>query len=69
MGIKHRADGGFRKFLAHSKLSLGGQESRSEMPYISYPRPLAFIIMNQQTRIKFFRIMLIENKFSIYESE
>ena len=28
-----------------------------------------FIIMNQQTRIKFFRIMLIENKFSIYESE
>ena len=30
---------------------------------------LAFIIMNQQTSIKFFRIMLIENKFSIYESE
>ena len=35
----------------------------------SYTNTLAFIIMNQQTRIKFFRIMLIENKFSIYESE
>ena len=34
-----------------------------------YTKPLAFIIMNQQTSIKFFRIMLIENKFSIYDSE
>ena len=43
MGIKHRADSGFRKFQVLSKLCLGGQVSSSEMPYVSYPRPLAII--------------------------
>lgn len=41
MGIKHRADSGFRKFRFLNKLSLGGQVRSSEMPYVSYPRPLA----------------------------
>ena len=40
MGIKHRADSGFRKFRVLSKLCLGGQVCCSEMPYVSYPRPL-----------------------------
>jgi hypothetical protein len=43
MGIKHRADSGFRKFQVLSKLCLGGQVRSSEMPYVSYPRPLALI--------------------------
>lgn len=43
MGIKHRADNSFRKFRALSKLSIGGQVRCFEMPYISYPRPLASI--------------------------
>ena|GEM_PF-3771593 len=38
MGIKHRADSGFRKFSAFSKLSLGEQVISFEMPYVSYPR-------------------------------
>ena len=41
MGIKHRADSGFRKFRVLRKLRLGGQVRSSEMPYVSYPRPLA----------------------------
>ena len=40
MGIKHRTDGGFRKFRVLIKLCLGGQLRSSEMPYVSYPRPL-----------------------------
>ncbi len=32
MGIKHRADGGFRKFSVLSKLCLGGQVRSSEIP-------------------------------------
>ena len=40
MGIKHRADSAFREFSDLSKHSLGGQLSSSEMPYVSYPRPL-----------------------------
>ncbi len=43
MGIKHRADSGFRKFSALSKLCLGGQVRSSEMPYVSYPKPLCGI--------------------------
>ncbi len=43
MGIKHRADGDFRKFRVLSKLFLGGQVYSSEMPYVSYPLPLAVI--------------------------
>lgn len=39
MGIKHRADSGFRKFLALSKLCLAGQVWSSEMPDVSYPKP------------------------------
>ena len=38
MGIKHRADSGFRKFQVFSTLSLGGKVRSSEMPYVSYPR-------------------------------
>ncbi len=37
MGIKHRADSGFRKFSALNKVFLGGQVRSSEMPYVSYP--------------------------------
>jgi hypothetical protein len=37
MGIKHRADIGFRKFSALNKVCLGGQVLSSEMPYVSYP--------------------------------
>jgi len=37
MGIKHRADSGFRKFRVVRKLCLGGQVSSFEMPYVSYP--------------------------------
>lgn len=44
MGIKHRADSGFRKFWVLSKLSFGGQVRSSEMPYVSYPRTLAATI-------------------------
>ncbi len=32
MGIKHRADSGFRKFRVLIKLCLGGQVRSSEMP-------------------------------------
>lgn len=44
MGIKHRADSGFRMFRVFSKLCLGGQVGSSEMPYVSYPRPLYVIL-------------------------
>jgi hypothetical protein len=37
MGIKHRADSGFRKFSALSKLYLGRTVKCFEMPYVSYP--------------------------------
>ena len=40
MGIKHRADGGFRKFRVLSKLSFRRTVKYCEMPYVSYPRPL-----------------------------
>gem|GEM_PF-3733662 len=40
---KHREDSGFREFSALSKLCLGGQVRSSEMPYVSYPRPLCGI--------------------------
>jgi hypothetical protein len=41
MGIKHRADSGFRKFRFLSKLGFGRTVKCFEMPYVSYPRPLA----------------------------
>jgi hypothetical protein len=37
MGIKHRADIGFRKSSVLNKHNLGGQVRSSEMPYVSYP--------------------------------
>ncbi len=37
MGIKHRADSGFRKFSALSKIGFGRTELYFEMPYVSYP--------------------------------
>ncbi len=43
MGIKHRADSGFRKFRVIRKLCLGGQVRGSEMPCVSYPRPFSEI--------------------------
>ena len=36
MGIKHRADSGFRKFSALSKIGFGRTELYFEMPYVSY---------------------------------
>jgi len=38
MGIKHRADSFFHKFLPSIRLSPGGQVSSFEMPYVSYPQ-------------------------------
>ena len=43
MGIKHRADSGFRKFRVLSKVRFGRIVESFEMPYVSYPRPLASI--------------------------
>lgn len=43
MGIKHRADSGLRKFRVFSKPRLGGQVRSSEMPYVSYSKPLPTI--------------------------
>jgi hypothetical protein len=40
MGIKLRADGGFRKFSALNELGFRRTVKRFEMPYVSYPRPL-----------------------------
>jgi hypothetical protein len=40
MGIKHRADSGFCKFSALSKLGFGRTNKCFEMPYVSYPRLL-----------------------------
>jgi len=50
MGIKHRADSGFRKFQVLSKLSFGRTIKSFEMPYVSYPRPL--VTTDQQTVTK-----------------
>lgn len=47
MGIKHRADGGFRKFSALNKVRLGRTVKCSEMPYVSYPRPLCPSVKRQ----------------------
>lgn len=44
MGIKHRADSGFRKFRHFSKLCFGGQIHNFELPYVSYPGPLAVMV-------------------------
>lgn len=41
MGIKHRADSCLRDFRLFSKLSLGVHVRSCEMPYVSYPKPLA----------------------------
>lgn len=54
MGIKHRADSGFRKFSTLNKLCLGGQVRSSETPYVPYPKPLALI-----KRIKMYRFTLL----------
>jgi hypothetical protein len=37
MGIKHRADSGFRKLSALSKLGFGRTVQCFKMPYVSYP--------------------------------
>jgi thiol-disulfide isomerase/thioredoxin len=59
MVIKHRADSGFRKFSALSKLYLGGQVRSSEMPYVSYPRPLATIKENLPEMKLLFSILIL----------
>lgn len=40
MGIKHRADRGFRKFSALIQVRFGLAVKSFEVPYTSYPRPL-----------------------------
>lgn len=40
MGVKHRADSGFRKFRVLIKRGPSGQVNSSEMHYVSYQRPL-----------------------------
>ena len=37
MGIKHRADSGFRKFSALIQVRFGRTIKSFEMPYVSYP--------------------------------
>jgi hypothetical protein len=39
MGIKHRADSGFRKLQVRCKLCLFGLVNSFEMPYVSYCQP------------------------------
>lgn len=41
MVIKHWADSGFGKFLVLSKLGIGRTVKCFEIPYVSFPRPLA----------------------------
>jgi len=48
MGIKHRAECGFRKFWVLCKVRLGRTVKCLEMPYVSYPRPLGYI---NETRV------------------
>ena len=49
MGIKHRADSGFRKFSALRKIGLGRINKSFEMPYVSYPRTLTSAKQNHDT--------------------
>lgn len=48
MGVKHGADSGSRTFSALSQVSFGLTEKCFEMPYVSYPRPLAPISTNDR---------------------
>jgi short-subunit dehydrogenase len=61
MGIKHRADSGFRKFSALSKLGFGRSVKCFEMPYVSYPRPLCLIVgrHNKQTKLRMKKAIII----------
>jgi hypothetical protein len=43
MGIKHRVGSDYCKFQILSKLSLSVQARNSEMPFVSYPRPINYI--------------------------
>jgi hypothetical protein len=47
MGIKHRADSGFCKFSALSKLGFGRTNKCFEMPYVSYPRLVLNLTMKK----------------------
>jgi hypothetical protein len=49
MGIKHRAYSGFRKFSALIKVRLGRTVKCSEMPYVSYPKPLCATLKDDTT--------------------
>ena len=53
MGIEHRADSGFRKFSALSKVRFGRTIRCFEMPYVSYPRPL-YAISKLRTLFRIF---------------
>jgi len=48
LGIKHRAVSNFRKFRAFIKLWFRGTVTSSDMPYVSYSRPLR-IKMKEKT--------------------
>ena len=50
MGIKHRADSGFRKFSALIYVRFGRTVKSCEMPYVSYPR-LDAIKMNSMKTV------------------
>ncbi len=68
MGIKHRADSDFRKFSALNKLRFGRTVKCFEMPYVSYPRPLAKIMMkkNMIPLLSILIIVLIAISFNLY---
>lgn len=59
MGIKHGVDSSFRKFWFLNKLCLGGQVRSSEMPYVSYPRPLPTSLKDTTKKIE--EIFVITN--------
>lgn len=64
MGIKHRADGGFRKFCAIRKFRFGRKEKCFEMPYVSYPRPLAFMQGNRNDIDKLMKTQRTNSTFA-----
>lgn len=61
MGIKHRADSGFRKFRTLIKVRFVRTVKYFEMPYVSYPRPLSVRLKDDTETIN--RNILKRNKW------
>lgn len=65
MGIKHRADSGFRKFRSLSKLGFGRTVKCFEMPYVSYPSRYMAFKKNRmkKTKLTILCILLVQTIF------